>query len=136
MPEGHLVLSCFNPWSLWGLKRIYSSGLTYPWNGAFINLPRLKDWLSLLGFEIKSGKMCCYVPPFSRENWINRFAFMEKAGGRWWPFSGAVFFLQTIKRVRGMRLIMPEWKTANARKKNLAVAPQKVIDSETALVDE
>ena len=80
--------------------------------------------------------MCCYVPPFSSQKWLGRFEFMEKAGDRWWPFSGAIIFIEAIKRVRGMRLIMPEWSTANARKKNLAVAPQKVIDKETVLMDE
>jgi hypothetical protein len=35
---------------------------------------------------------------------------MEKAGDRWWPIFGAVYMLQAVKRVRGMRIIGPAWK--------------------------
>jgi len=28
----------------------------YPWSGSFIALPRLKDWLALLGFEVVGGQ--------------------------------------------------------------------------------
>src|SRR5471030_2281378 len=46
MPEGHAVIVCFNPRSLWGLRRAFSrTPDVYPWDGHFIALPRLKDWL-------------------------------------------------------------------------------------------
>jgi SAM-dependent methyltransferase len=126
MPEGHVVISCFNPWSLWGLRRTFSSGAQYPWRGRFINLPRLKDWLSLLGFEIVAGQMSCYAPPCRQQKWLTRFGFMEPAGDRWWPMAGGVYFLQAIKRVRGMRLIMPTWRDRLAPRKSLAAVPKKV----------
>jgi hypothetical protein len=34
---------------------------------------------------------------------------MEKAGDRWWPYLGAIYMVQAIKRVKGMRLIGPAW---------------------------
>lgn len=126
MPEGQVVISCFNPWSLWGLRRMFSSGTRYPWRGRFINLPRLKDWLSLLGFEIAAGQMRCYAPPCAQQKWLARFGFMEPAGDRWWPMAGGVYFLQAVKRVRGMRLITPKWSDRLAPNKNLAVVPKKV----------
>ena len=46
VPEAQVVISCFNPWSLWGVRRAFGSKTQYPWNGRFINLPRLKDWLN------------------------------------------------------------------------------------------
>src|SRR3972149_7083086 len=58
MPEGHAVIACFNPWSLWGLRRLFGSARSsYPWCGTFITLPRLKDWLALLELEVDSGRM-------------------------------------------------------------------------------
>lgn len=127
MPEGHVVISGFNPWSLWGLRRPWHvAAADTPWSGRFINLPRLKDWLALLGFEVATGKMCCYAPPFSQEKWLRRFQFMEAAGDRWWPIGGGVYFVQAIKRVRGMRLIIPKWNERLAPKKQLAAAPHKV----------
>ena len=103
VPEGHLIVAGFNPWSLWGVRRALKSGREahYPWCGRFINLPRLKDWLALLGFEVAGGRMSCYAPPFSREQWLGRFRFMEAAGDRWWPIGGGVYFVDAVKRVPG-----------------------------------
>ena len=136
MPEGQIIICCFNPWSLWGLRQLFSSRSNAPWSGEFINLHRLKDWLALLGFEIKCGKMRCYVPPFSRVNWVSRFKVLEKIGDRWWPFSGAVYILQGVKRVHGMRLITPGWTNSGVKKKNLAAVPQKVIDKRAGNLNE
>ena len=126
LPEAHVVIACFNPWSLWGFRRVFNSRSRYPWRGRFINLPRLKDWLALLGFEITAGQMSCYAPPCVEQKWLDRFGFMEKAGDRWWPMGGGVYFLEAVKRVRGMRLIMPRWSERLVPKKNLAPAPKKV----------
>ena len=126
LPEAHVLIACFNPWSLWGFRRVFASRSRYPWRGRFINLPRLKDWLALLGFEIVGGQMSCYSPPCIQQKWLNRFSFMEKAGDRWWPMAGGVYFLQAVKRVRGMRLIMPNWRDRLVPKKNLAAVPKKV----------
>ncbi len=84
IPEGHVIISGFNPRSLWGIRRWFgSSRYDFPWRGNFIALPRLKDWLTLLDFEMTAGRLCCYAPPFSQEKWLRRFNFMEAAGDRW-----------------------------------------------------
>lgn len=129
-PEGHVVIAGFNPLSLWGLRRRGGGG--FPWNGSFIHLHRVKDWFALVGLEIVAGSMACYAPPCREQKWLDRFAFMEKAGDRWWPIAGGVYFLQAIKRVRGMRLIMPKWSDRVAPKKNLAPVPERVRDEEAA----
>jgi hypothetical protein len=97
-----------------------SSRYDFPWRGNFIALPRLKDWLTLLDFEMTAGRLCCYAPPFSQEKWLRRFNFMEAAGDRWWPISGGVYFLQAVKRVHGMRVIRPEWKESVAARRGMA----------------
>ena len=66
------------------------------------------------------GCFGCYAPPLQQEKWLNRWRFMEPAGDRWWPFAGGVYMLQAIKRVEGMRLIMPSWKDRRPAK---AMAP-------------
>ena len=126
MPEGRVIVSGFNPWSLWGLRAMLDTD-GYPWCGKFVNLPRLKDWLALLGFEMAAGSLCCYAPPFRREAWLSRFRVMEQAGDRWWAMAGGVYFLHAIKRVHGMRLITPRWNEKAAAKGALAPA-QKVVN--------
>ena len=131
MPEGSLVISGFNPRSLWGMRRALG-GLRsramgnkecYPWNGRFITLPRLKDWLALLGFEVAGGRFAAYAPPFHKTKWLERYAFMESAGDRWWAVSGGGYFLHAIKRVPGMRLIKPQWNNGLV-KRLLPVSPK------------
>jgi len=109
-PEGNLIISGFNPHSLWGLHRALGRRQGYPWQGQFIALHRIKDWLALLGFEVAGTRFAAYAPPFHQSKWLERFAFMEMAGDRWWAVSGGVYFVHAIKRVHGMRLIKPKWK--------------------------
>ncbi|MEI7843646.1 MAG: class I SAM-dependent methyltransferase [Gallionellaceae bacterium] len=108
-PEGHVIISGFNPRSLWGVRRALRPKIGYPWCGDFITLSRLKDWLALLGFEVVGGQFACYAPPMISRKWLQRCHFMEPAGGRWWAVSGGVYYLQAVKRVPGMRLIKPLW---------------------------
>ena len=113
VPEGHLVISGFNPVSFWGIRHsLYKRG-SYPWNGKFIPLMRMKDWLALLGMEVVAGRMACYAPPCKNGRWLKRMEWMDKAGDRWWPMMGGVYFLVAKKRVAGMRLIRPQWGSRN-----------------------
>ena len=109
--EGNLLISGFNPRSLWGLHRWYKRSCgDYPWRGDFVNLGRLKDWLSLLGCDIVGGRMCCYAPPLTNASLMQHFEFMEAAGDRWWATGGGIYFIHAVKRVHGMRLITPRWQ--------------------------
>jgi SAM-dependent methyltransferase len=109
MPGGHLLLTGFNPRSLWGLRRKLGSKTGYPWCGKFIALPRIKDWLELLGLEITVGRFACYAPPLANPGWISRIRFLEPSGDRWWAVCGGVYFLHAVKRVPGVRPIKPNW---------------------------
>jgi SAM-dependent methyltransferase len=133
IPEGQVIIVGFNPASLWGLRQVAGrlSGAHFlPQNGEFISMPRLKDWLKLLNMETNRGHFGCYAPPCLTERWLNRFAFMEKAGDRWWPYLGAIYMVQAIKRVRGMRLIGPVW-TKQAAKSPKAVPATNRIHRKT-----
>jgi len=119
IPEGQLIVLGFNPHSLWGLRRLTNRSGNFPWNGSYLSLPRLKDWLKLLGFEVDRGTLGCYVPPMDQEKWLQRWHFMENAGRRWWPFAGGIYLLRAIKRTHGMRLITPDWRKNLVRAKAL-----------------
>lgn len=128
VPEGSVLVIGFNPFSLWGLRRLFARGRGEPpWQGRYLSVPRLRDWFALLGFETHSGAFGCYAPPLRQEKWLQRLHFLEAAGDRWWPFLGAVYVLQAIKRQHGLRLVTPKWKDRMARAKALALLPQKPL---------
>lgn len=123
--EGKVIISGFNPFSLWGLhRRMTRSKTDFPWCGRFIDLPRVQDWLELLSFETVAGQFGCYVPPCTGEKWLSRLHFMEAAGDRWWPIAGGVYFLQAVKHECGLRIIKPCWDGSPASKERAAAVPQ------------
>eukprot|EP01133_Synstelium_polycarpum_P022195 gene22195-26634_t len=96
IPEGRVIVCGFNPASLWGMRQGLGriTGRHY--------LPQAGELISMPHFG-------CYAPACRTEKWLRRHAFMDKAGARWWPYLGAVYIVQAIKRVKGMRLIGPAW---------------------------
>lgn len=123
MPEGNLLISGFNPFSLWGLHRALGRKDGYPWRGNFIALYRLKDWLALLGFELERVHFTTYAPPFHQAKWLNRSVCLESAGRRWWSTRGGVYFVHAVKRVHGVHPLKPQWDK-NLVRKLLPVAPK------------
>ena len=126
VPEGRVVISGLNPASLWGLRqrrahllRRMGVGESYlPDRGEFIGYWRLRDWLRLLNFEVESSRFGCYRPAVRSGRWLDRFAWMDRLGARWWPIFGAAYFIVGVKRVHGARLLSPGWKPAIALAKN------------------
>ena len=127
VPEGRVVICGLNPLSLWALRqkrqhlyrrlglRRFVGPLFLPDCGEFIGYWRLRDWLRLLSFEVEHGQFGCYRPAVDSESWLKRFQALDYVGARWWPIFGAGYFLVAVKRVRGMRLLEPAWKTAVPR---------------------
>lgn len=136
VPEGRVVISGLNPASLWGLRqrcghvcqRWGCDDLFLPKTGESLGYWRLRDWLTLLNFEVESGRFGCYRPALGSQKWLDRFEWMDSAGERWWPIFGAVYFLVAVKRVRGVRLLEPGWKTQKAT----AAAPAAVANKDAA----
>jgi len=120
MPEGRVVISGFNPWSLWGLReRIPGLDPLLPWPAHMqVSLLRLKDWLELLSFELENSQFGGYVPLCESEQWLRRWSFMDRAGPRWWRVMGALYVMVAVKRVRGMRLVGPAWRRPAKQKAN------------------
>lgn len=122
VPGGRIVLSGFNPASLWGMRmrrerlcRRFGLGRSLmPAGLDLIGNWRLRDWLHLLDFEIETSGYGAFVPAVGSQKWLRRFSWLDRAGARCWPIFGSVYFLVAVKRVHGMRLMEPAWKN-NAR---------------------
>lgn len=112
VPEGHVVILGFNPWSLWGLWRLlYRRGRRLPpWCGVFRSILRIKDWLALLGFDTVAVRLYFYRAPLQHAGMMDRSAWIERMGGRWWPYLGGAYMIVAKKRVATLTPIKPRWR--------------------------
>lgn len=119
IPEGHLVVLGFNPWSFWGVRRRLRRRIA-PWNGDFLSLTRLKDWMALLGFDIVLVRNHFFRPPLRRHTLMTKLRFMEKLGARFWPRLSGAYILVARKRVATLTPIKPRWRPRRALLPDLA----------------
>lgn len=115
VPEGYLVMSVFNPYSMWGIRKLFSKKQHYPWVGQFFPLYRIKDWLALLGLEFVEVQFFNHAPPINSERWLKRFGFIRKIGRLWWPMAGGQYIVVAKKRVVNITLLKPNWKKSLLR---------------------
>ena len=108
VPEGHLVVLGFNPISVIGLRRVLKPRASVaPWCGTYFGAGRLREWLSLLGFDRRRSAPVLRVGgvlpvpggPGSR-------AFVE-----WMPPAlASARLVLAKKRVNAMLPIRPRWR--------------------------
>ena len=111
IPEGHVIIVGFNPWSLWGLWQLFRlRSDRVPWCGHFLSAWRVHDWLSLLGFQHKTERSLMFRPPLQRSGLMQRLDFLERVGGRFWPPLAGVYMILAVKRVSRLTPIKPAWK--------------------------
>lgn len=131
VPEGRVVITGFNPLSAWGTHAL-GAQLCARWGGQgrsnlpsglqLVGAPRVRDWLRLLNFEVESARFGGYVPAVRSPVWLERWRWLDAVGERWWPILGGVYMLVAIKRMPGMRLLGPAWRTRPVQRPGL-VAP-------------
>jgi len=127
VPEGSVVICGFNPYSLWRCRRRARG--QWPWCGRYLSAPKVRDWLTVLGFEVQSSQFGCYAPAVESAEWLKRWTWLDRMGRRCWPIGGAAWILHGIKRVHGARLIQPNWREKSARAKSLPVVAGKLGES-------
>ena len=117
VPEGRVVILGLNPWSLWGLQH----GLERPRPPAGqidatrgIAHARLRDWLQLLALEVVAVDFGCYGPAVRSAAWQARWQWLEPVGRTIWPILGAAYCVVAVKRVQGVRLLGPTWRSGAA----------------------
>ncbi len=112
IPEGHMILVEFSPlgfYGLWKSLRFWQN--TVPWCGRFYTHARLKDWLSLLGFQELRCDHLGQRPPIQHAGIQQRLAFMENQRvQRWLPGAGGLQVILAQKKVARLTPIKPQWQ--------------------------
>jgi len=95
---GHVVITGFNPASLFGLCRWpLSLGRRPPWNGRFLTLWRLRDWMQVLGFEVLEARCLVYRPLIRRLAASRRLGLIDRLGQWLLPAFGGNYVLLARK---------------------------------------
>ena len=107
VPEGHLVILGFNPISVIGLRRVLEPRVSVaPWCGTFFGAGRLRDWLSLLGFDVVDQRPCFGTAAAARPGRPGSRAFVE-----WMPPAlASARLVLAKKRVNAMLPIRSRWR--------------------------
>ena len=111
MPNGHLLVCGFNPWSMLGCWRyLKRHQQAMPWRGQFLALTRLRDWLALLGFDVLSQDACFFKPPISNERLLKRLDFLDRIGSYIPAYFSGAYLLLARKRVTTLTPIRSRWR--------------------------
>lgn len=130
VPEGHVVILGFNPFSLWNIWRwLFSWRKQLPWCGGFISTTRLKDWLALLGFECLETQYFFYRPPLQHKGVLNKLFIFEKLVSKILPWFGGTYVLVARKKVSTLTPIRPRWRTQQKLRAGLVEPVSRVKGS-------
>lgn len=113
--EGHLIVVGFNPFGWWGLRRLLTAHRgRVPWCLRFISLARLKDWLSLLGFDTIHTRYLYPRPPWRRAALGSGASLLDRLHRNHWPLLASSYLLVARKRVATLTPIKPRWRPRRA----------------------
>jgi len=114
LPEGHVIILGLNPYGWWGLQRLLLGWRgRAPWSLRFISLPRLKDWLSLLGFDTVHSRYVFPHPPWLYGK-VQSHGLLQRLHHRRWPMLAGAYVLVARKRVATLTPIKPRWRPRRA----------------------
>lgn len=124
VPEGHVVILGFNPWSLFGINRLLTGWRsTAPWCGHFYSAMRIRDWLTLLGFDTVRVEKYFFQPPLQNRSLLRSLVRLERIARRWWLLPGGAYVLVAKKRETTLTPIKPRWRSQRQ------VLPVGVVES-------
>jgi SAM-dependent methyltransferase len=111
LPQGHLVLVCINPWSLFGLRtRVLGSYRNSPWRGHMISARRMMDWLSLLDMRVTDVHQVFHELPIQAPAVLGKLApLWDHAARHSLPFGG-VYVIEARKQRVGITPLKPKWR--------------------------
>ena len=111
IPNGYLVITGFNPFSLAGLNQFipYRRNKT-PWNERLFSPMRVKDWLHLMGFEIQLDKRFLHSTLARQVTQGVISNHWHNIASRYFPSLGSVYVIVAKKRVLPLTPIKAKWQ--------------------------
>jgi SAM-dependent methyltransferase len=122
--DGHLIILGFNPWSFFGIWRILLAWRDEPpWCGHFFSFHRIRDWFTLLDFELVRLDRVVYRPPIKNIKVMRKLEFLEKLGKFCWSIFGGIYIVVVRKRVVSLTPVKDIWLKKRSMIKSGIVEP-------------
>lgn len=109
-PGGDIIITGFNPLSLWGVKKLWEGSARIPWSGRFMLPGRIKKWLELNDFEFIRKDMIMFRPPSQRAKLFDRFYSLEWLGTKTNAFFGGIYTISAKANVIPLTPIKLHWE--------------------------
>ena len=100
--EGELLVLGFEPIGSWSLRNAFTRGGCPPGICRTISVPRLTEWLKLVGFEVGPAARYLYAPPVAGLSTGKARGVFERLGRHAWPRLSGAYLLHARKRVHSM----------------------------------
>lgn len=113
VPEGHCIIIGFNPFSLLRAGHLFKPAFykkANPNDKKMRSAHRVRDWFSVLGFEVLDVHHFGFRPGVKNQRVFERLSFLEKLGDTAWPMLGNMYMLHAKKQVIAMRPHKKVWK--------------------------
>ena len=109
-PEGYLVMSGFNPWSVAGLVKLMRRRREMPWSSRWLAPGRVRDWLALLGFQPRSASSP-WMQSMADRMGIDAKRVPHLLGGQpLHALASGVYVLVARKHVVWIRPVVSRWR--------------------------
>lgn len=101
-PEGLVAICGFNPYSLWGMRKLIAANSLSP--------KHIKKWLKLADFQIEKQTYHLYLPPLTNIDTIKKLEWLEYIGNLCFPFLGGIYIVLARAKVVPLTPIRLKWK--------------------------
>lgn len=111
VPEGHCILIGFNPFSISRIGQLIRAGFNRKKNiYKMRSVPRVRDWFSLLGFEVVDVHYMGMRLGTNNKNLFDRLNWLERWGNFAAPVLGNMYMFHVKKQVVAMRPHKKIWE--------------------------
>jgi len=111
VPEGRCILIGFNPFAILRMRRLPGSVLNRKkHNYKMRSVHRVRDWFSLLGFEVLDVHYMGMRPGIKNKKLFESLGWLERMGDFAGPVLGNMYILHAKKQVVAMRPYKKVWK--------------------------
>lgn len=108
--EGQVVILGFAPMGSWGLRHRLAAGGFPPGLARLISERRLREWLSVLGFEVGPARRYMHRMPWSPGRITGNVVESEKR----WLLPASAYLMKGRKRVYTVTPVRPRWRERRA----------------------